>query len=102
MKPEKVDWSVLRVPIMVFVICLILSGSMIGGTWYFKDQMFRRYNVDKSRFQSVSNQYLAVDQEEQLIREYYPEFVKLYNNGVIGHERRLNWIETLRASEENI
>ena len=87
---------------MVFAICMVLSASLIGGTWYFEDQMLRKYNMDKNRFQSVSNQYLAVDQEEQLIREYYPEFVELYNHGVIGQERRLNWIETLRASEENI
>ena len=87
---------------MVFVVCLSFSGSLIGSTWYFKDKMSRKYNIDKSRFQSISNQYLAVDQEEQLVREYYPEFIELYNNGVIGEERRLNWIETLHASEENI
>ena len=96
------DWSVLKGPIIVFVICLLISGSLISGTWYFKEKMLKKYNADKRRFQTISNQYLAVDQEEQLIRQFYPKFIKLYEDGVIGQEQRLNWIETLRASGEYI
>lgn len=102
MNPEnKIDWSVLRGAIIVFVISLIISASLVTGTWYYADYMNLKYNVNKKRFQTVSNQYLAVDQEEKLVRQYYPGFIKLYNNGVIGQERRLNWIEVLRNSSEN-
>lgn len=102
MNPEnKIDWSVLRGAIIVFVISLIISASLITATWYYEDYMNLKYNVNKKRFQTVSNQYLAVDQEEKLVRQYYPDFIKLYNNGVIGQERRLNWIEVLRNSSEN-
>ena len=102
MNPEnKIDWSVLRGAIIVFVISLIISASLVTGTWYYADYMDLKYNVNKKRFQTVSNQYLAVDQEEKLVRQYYPDFIKLYNNGVIGQERRLNWIEVLRNSSES-
>lgn len=97
-----IDWSVLKAPIVVFVICLLISSSVVSGTWYFKENMLKKYNADKRRFQTISNQYLAVDQEEQLIRQYYPRFIKLYENGIVGQEQRLNWIETLRASGEYI
>ena len=102
MNPEnKIDWSVLRGAIIVFVISLTISTSLIGGTWYYKEQMELKYNVNKKRFQTVSNQYLAVDQEEKLVRQYYPEFINLYNKGIIGQERRLNWIEILHNSSEH-
>lgn len=102
MNPEnKIDWSVLRGAIIVFVISLTISASLIAGTWYYKENMEVKYNVNKKRFQTVSNQYLAVDQEEKLVRQYYPEFINLYNKGIIGQERRLNWIEILHNSSEH-
>lgn len=102
MKPEKFDRAVLQGPIIVFVVSLLVSGSIIGATWYFNDKMQLKHNADKQQSQAISNQYLSVDQEELLVRQYYPQFIELYNNGIIGQERRLNWIETLRAAGESI
>ena len=96
MKAEKVDWSVLQGAIITFVISIIISSTLISSTWYYNDKMLAEHNRQKLQFQNISNQYLAVDQEEKYIRQYYPEFIKLYNKGIIGQERRLNWLETLR------
>lgn len=100
MKAEKIDWAVLQGAIITFVISILISASLVGATVYYKDKMLLEHNRQKSRFQNISNQYLAVDQEEKLIREYYPEFIELYNKGIIGQERRLSWIETLRNAGE--
>lgn len=103
MKPdEKIDWSVLKGPMIIFVLSLIISTGLVGGTWYFRDTMQKKYNVEKRRFQTVSNQYLAVDQEEKLVRQFLPGFISLYNEGLLGEERRLNWIETLRDASDEI
>jgi hypothetical protein len=103
MKAEnKLDWSVLQGSAITFVVSIAISAALIGSTWYYKDKMHREYQMQKSRFQSISNQYLAVDQEEKLIRDYYPKFVELYNRGIIGQERRLTWIETLNNAEDQI
>ncbi len=50
------------------------------------------------RLQSVTGKYLAVDQEDMIIREQYPRFVELVRKGVIGNEQRLNWIEVLKRT----
>ncbi|RKZ44289.1 MAG: hypothetical protein DRQ58_11600, partial [Gammaproteobacteria bacterium] len=50
----------------------------------------------------ISQKYLAVDEDEEIIRQYYPEFIALYKKGFVGREHRLNWIETLRASSERV
>jgi hypothetical protein len=103
MKAEsKLDWSVLQGAVITFMTSIAISAALIGTTWYYKDKMQREYQLQKARFQSISNQYLAVDQEEKLIRDYYPKFVELYNKGILGQERRLNWIETLHNAEEQI
>lgn len=96
------DWSVLKGPMIVFTISLVLSAGLVGGTWYFRDSMQKQYYVEKKRFQTVSNQYLAVDQEEKQVKQYLPEFIRLYNEGLLGEERRLNWIETLRDTSDQL
>ena len=43
-----------------------------------------------------------VDEEEKLIKTYLPSFIKLYEDGIIGSEHRLNWVEVLRESGDEI
>ena len=102
MKSSDIDWSILRVSLVILIICLAVSGGMIYGSFYFKDKMFKEYNRNNAMFRSVSDKYFAVDEEEKLIKKYYPVFVDLYNKGVIGRELRLNWVETLRKAGDEI
>ena len=102
MKREDIDWPVLRVPTITFIVVLLISLGLIVSSWMFKEDMLSKYKRSKNKFTSVSQKYLAVDEDERIIRKYYPEFIALYKKGVIGREHRLNWIETLRASSERI
>ncbi|MDX1519965.1 MAG: hypothetical protein R3318_07565 [Gammaproteobacteria bacterium] len=100
MKQGNVEWPAIRGAVIVFCIILLISGGMIGATLYFKHQVQLEFNRNKAMFQSISQRYLAVDQEENMIHEYYPKYVELLEQGIIGRERRLNWIEVLRAFGE--
>jgi len=102
MKAENIYLKVLGGSIIVFVISIIISGAVAFGAYYFEKQMLLEYNRANAAFQSISNRYLAVDEEEKLIRSHLPDFVKLYESGAIGDEQRLNWIEVLRAAGEEI
>jgi hypothetical protein len=98
MKREDFDWKILRGSIVVLVVSIVVSGILVYGSYYFQKQMNRDYSRNDARFQSISRRYLAVDEEEKLIKEYYPRFIELYNKGVIGKEQRLNWLEVLRTT----
>ncbi|MGE0485212.1 MAG: hypothetical protein AB7Q81_13810 [Gammaproteobacteria bacterium] len=98
MATRKVDWSILRGTIIGFVICVLASAGMLAASFYFRDGMQREYQVNHRRFRDASQQYLAVDEEERIIDEFYPQFVRLYRGGLLGRERRLSWLETLREA----
>jgi hypothetical protein len=102
MKRKDIDWSILRFSIIILFICMLVSGVLISSSFYFKDKMLNDYNSHNAMFRSVSNKYFAVDEEEKLIKKFYPVFVQLYNSGVIGRELRLNWVETLRKAGDEI
>jgi Ni,Fe-hydrogenase maturation factor len=102
MKRRDLDWPVIKFNSITFTLVLLLSAGLIFGSWVFKEDMLYEYKRNKVRFTSVSKKYLAVDEDERIIRQYYPEFLELYKKGIVGREHRLNWIETLRASSERI
>lgn len=102
MTRDELDWSVIKFSTITFAIIMLISIVLIVGSWSFKDDMLREHNKNKAKFNSISQKYLAVDEDEKIIRQYYPEFIALYKKGFVGREHRLNWIETLRASSERI
>ena len=100
MSQGNVEWPVIRRAVTFFGITLLIAAGMIGATLYFKQQIQLEFNRNKAMFQSISQRYLAVDQEENMIQVYYPQYVELLEQGIVGRERRLNWIEVLRAFGE--
>lgn len=102
MKPEIFDWKLLRGSLIFFLISLCVSTSLVYGGYFFKERMELEFNRANAAFRSISSRYLAVDEEEKLIRSYLPRFIDLYESGMIGNEQRLNWVEVLRAAGDEI
>lgn len=102
MEKKEIDWAVLKGAVIVLGISIMISSSLFAGSYYFNSKLNKELKQNKNIFQSISRRYLDVDQEAQLLKDYYPQFVELYNKGVIGREKRLNWIDALRQSGEKI
>ncbi|MDZ7734840.1 MAG: hypothetical protein U5P41_00785 [Gammaproteobacteria bacterium] len=100
MKREFLDWTILRLPIIIFSMTLLMGIVIVAGGHYYLDAMEQEFSRNQADFRSISSQYLQVDEEEALIRQYYPEFIELYKQGLVGKERRLDWVETLQAVSE--
>lgn len=102
MQHRFIDWTQIRGAVILITLAMVICGSLIGGSMYFKNRMNMEFLRNNAVFQSNSKRYLDVDEEERTIKEYYPKFIKLYNYGEIGQERRLDWIETLRSAGVDI
>lgn len=102
MKASELNWQVLRTPLIVLAVTLSISTVILVSSYMFRDRMQLDFDQKQREFNSISSKYLAVDEQEKLIAEYYPGFVELYNNGVVGRERRLDWIEALRQAGERL
>ena len=101
MKP-RIEWTMVRRAVGTFVTCLLLSGVFFAASFLFRNQMQDEFDQHQTRFREVSQQYLSVDGDEKIIKQHYPRFIELYNRGVIGSEKRLNWVETLQAAGGDI
>lgn len=99
---NKIDWSIIRSSVGVFLICLVLSAVLLVASFLFRDKMKTEYDSYQGHFRDISQKYLSVDGDEKIIKELYPRFVELYNRGIIGSEKRLNWVETLETAGKEI
>lgn len=97
MKREYLDWSLLRLPIIIFSMTLLVAVAIVAGSHYYLKAVEQEFSRNQAHFRSISSQYLQVDEEEELIRQYYPAFIDLYKQGLVGKEKRLDWLEALQA-----
>ena len=102
MKRKDIDWNIIRGALIYLVLTIIISSSLVVGSYYFKEAMKKEFNMHNALFMNISQRYLAIDEEEKQIKTYLPEFVALFNKGVIGEEQRLNWVEVLAEAEASV
>lgn len=101
MKTEHIDWSILRGGIITFFVVLAISVAIITSVYMYRDSAQQDYRQAQAEFRNITSRYLKIDEQEEIIRTYYPRFLVLYKQGVIGAERRLDWLESIqRASDE--
>jgi len=102
MKRESIDWAVLRGALIILLTVSVLGSAIVIAGYYFYQSMNDEYRTAQSQFKRISERYLKVDEQEALIRKYYPEFKKMYKQGVIGSERRLDWLESIQQVTDSL
>lgn len=98
MKAAEIDWMELRGALVMLIIALIISGGALAASAQFSKAKNRIHQRERAQYLNARNHYHTLDQEEGLIATYLPRYVALENSGIIGREKRLDWIESLRQS----
>ena len=93
MKPEH---ELLRGAAIMFVSSAALGATLLAASGTFERRMEQAYQYQRAQLRDTGGRYLAVDEEQAIIRDYLPRFMSLYETGLLGNEHRLNWIEALQ------
>ncbi len=102
MKLDQIDWGVLRNALILLAISIAISGGLIGSSFHFWEKMDRMYKRERSALSGVRTQFQNIDEEEKIIEKYLPLYRDLESKGIIGQERRLDWIDTLRQASQRV
>ena len=95
---SNIEWRIIRGAVSIFGLCLLLSAILLVSSVILRNAMRTEYQTHYNHFRQVSSNYLSVDVDEAIIKNQYPRFIELFENGVIGNEKRLNWVETLEKA----
>jgi hypothetical protein len=102
MKAADIEWSMLRGALIGLTIAVAVSIGIIAASHHFLETADRALKRSEATLRASRNQYRTVDEQEAMIATYYPRFVELEGQGIVGGEKRLDWIESLRRADENL
>jgi len=96
MRLSEIDWSVLRGAMVGLALSVLASGAIFYAAFEFSEGVSREHQQRRAQLQRAQGEYQAVDEEQQVMDAYLPRFRALEEQGVVGEERRLDWVEALR------
>ena len=101
MKFPKEDFPLIRTAVILLVTAIALSIAGIGGSIYLAELMQKSKNDDQKRLADIRTKLDMVREEEQQILLYHAKYLKLLDEGILGKEDRLEWIENFAAVKAN-
>ena len=98
MKASEIDWGVLRGAIILLALSLLVGVAALATSPQFWSKQEAGLKRERSRLLAARGHYHALDDEEDIIATYLPRYLALEEQGLIGREQRLDWIDALREA----
>lgn len=94
------DFALLRNAALVFLATLVVALAAVGGSgWH-----LRRAHLEEAAAllerDGARSRLAHAETEKEEIRQYQPQFIELRRHGLVGLERRLDWVEAIRQIQE--
>jgi len=90
------DLSALRGPLLLVALILALGAGAIVFSERFMERAEREAMQQKALLQEARLRYQRSGDEKETIVRYLGGYEQLQRDGVVGEERRINWIDGLR------
>lgn len=98
MKITGKDLSRLKLPALAFLAAATVSVVLVGLSSGYRERVERELRTQASALQEARNRYQRSGEERDIILRYLPVYQQLEQQGFVGAERRINWLEGLRMA----
>lgn len=92
------DFGAMKLPVLALVIAIAASFAMVRLTSNQLGQAQTHYSAELSALLEARNRYQRSGEEREMVLHYLQAYRELEKIGFVGTERRLNWVEGLRAA----
>ena len=100
MKLEKQDWKRLQITISLLVIVVITVIALFELAQKFSSDQEKALQQQQNLLNSARQRFQSSGIEKQTITEYLPLYQALITKGLVGEERRLEWVDELRKQHQ--
>lgn len=95
MKLDAADFKRLTWPIALFSACLSIGAGALGGAWYLQKKLETTHRTAQAARVEMQGKLNRAREEEQELRDKIGRYLALRSQGLIGAEKRLDWIEAI-------
>jgi len=99
---NKIDFFFLRNTLIVLLVALVISALMLLASQQFENDKVEQYTQVKASLQRAHSKYTKLVKDIDLLDQYTKAYKADKSSGLIGPERRLSWIETLEAVNDEL
>lgn len=101
MKLTPADWKKLRTPIVIFSFSFIAMFALAYFAQLRQISSMQSLANQQTQLQQATERYRLSGTEKTNIIKYLPQYQQLISKGVVGEERRLEWVDALRNIHKN-
>ena len=98
MKLTGKDLAALKVPFLVLVMAIAASIALVKFSSGNREQAEVQHRAQLTALQDARSRYQRSGEERETILRYLPAYQQLHQQGFVGTEQRINWLEGLRAA----
>lgn len=97
---NQADLAALRNPLLVLLALLLISAAAIYWTEQIKDSAKRELAQQEARLNEARTRLQKSGDEKDIIVRYRDAFRALERAGFVGEEKRINWLDGLRLTNQ--
>lgn len=96
MNMTKQDWVKLRFPLIFLGLALILVTLFVAYADNRKVEALQARDIQQGKLNQARQRFQTSGVEKETIIKYLPMYQELIDDGFIGEERRIEWVDSLR------
>jgi len=96
----KIDWFYLKRPIIFFCVMLLIALALAVVGHQYEQAQKEKYQKALSTLASTHRLYRNIVNDIDLLDQYRKLYGEYKSTGLVGKERRLSWVESLKSTNE--
>lgn len=100
MQLDKQDWRKLQTPLVILGAVIVIVALLFGLAQNYSTSQEAALQAQQNLLNSARQHYQSSGLEKDTITEYLPKYQALINKGFVGEERRIEWVDELRAQHK--
>lgn len=96
------DVAKIRLPLLAATVLLVIGILLAWWSWTEAQRAARERDATASRKEQIAQRLRQVRSEEQELKEMTQLFQHWEKSAITGEEKRLEWMETLRALQQEL
>ncbi|MDO9232699.1 MAG: hypothetical protein Q8N02_10580 [Methylotenera sp.] len=101
MKLNRQDWQKMQTPLVLLGVVFVMVTLLIGFAQHYNTEQEQALQTQQNLLNAARQRYQSSGTEKDMITEFLPQYQALINQGFVGEERRIEWVDNLRAQHKN-
>jgi hypothetical protein len=98
MKLAAKDLAAMKLPFLLLAAAIAVSFLLVKFSADKRDKAEMQHRIQSTTLQDARSRYQRSGEERETIQRYLPAYQQLENQGFVGTEQRINWLEGLRLA----